>query len=170
MQNITSIQWSITTLQYFTFTVFVWSIPLLICVTYTGFDITEYDWLLHVYILLIPGWVRGHRRLSLLFPGTYSHIWVFPTVRVSWLWHLFPALLCLWTNDFRLTDCRRLFPSLYFLSQIFLKLDIAKHKIWSPVRKFTIVASSVSAFVLSHRVQANIRGMLIDCRGISKYI
>ena len=33
-------------------------------------------------MLLIPLRVRGNIRWSLLFPGTYSHTWVFPSVRV----------------------------------------------------------------------------------------
>ena len=36
---------------------------------------------------------------------------------LSWVWHLFPALLSLWTDGFRLTDDGRLFPSLYFSTQ-----------------------------------------------------
>ena len=32
-------------------------------------------------ILLIPWRVRGHSRCSLLFPGAYSHTWVFSSVR-----------------------------------------------------------------------------------------
>ena len=34
---------------------------------------------------------------------------------LSWVRHPFQALLCIWTNDSRLTDGGRLFPSLYFL-------------------------------------------------------
>ena len=46
-----------------------WPSPLLMCVLkYIGFDVTGYDWL--------------HFKWSLLFPGTYSHTWVFPSVRV----------------------------------------------------------------------------------------
>ena len=30
-----------------------------------------------------------------------------------WVWHLFPALLCLWTNDFKLTKDGRILPSFY---------------------------------------------------------
>ena len=33
-------------------------------------------------IFLVPRQVHGHSRQSLLFLGTYSHTWVFPSVRV----------------------------------------------------------------------------------------
>ena len=67
-------------------------------------------------ILLIPRRVRGHSRRGLLFPGIYSYTWVFPSVSVVLSVTLFSALSCLWTDDFRLLDDGRLFPSLYFLN------------------------------------------------------
>ena len=50
--------------------------------------------------------VRGHSRWSLLFPDTYSftHLGFHWVSMLSWVWQLFWALLCLWTNGFRLTD------------------------------------------------------------------
>ena len=46
----------------------------------------------------------GHLFTQLRFPSVH----VVPSVK------FIPVLLCLWTNDFRLTDGGRLFPSLYF--------------------------------------------------------
>ena len=64
----------ITTLQYSPFAVFVWPTcsPLLRCCIHR-------IWLV---ILFVPRRVRGHSMRSLLFPGTYSHTWVFTSVRV----------------------------------------------------------------------------------------
>ena len=48
-------------------------------------------------ILLLPQRVRGHNKWSLLFPDNYSLTWVFQVSVLSWVWHLFPTLLSLWT-------------------------------------------------------------------------
>ena len=86
-----------------------YSCDLVLCwCVYTGFDFNGYDWL---YSLLRR--VRGHSRWNLLPPGTYSHTCVSPSVLVVSNATLIPGLLCLWTNDYRLTDDGRLFPSLY---------------------------------------------------------
>ena len=66
-----------STLQYSPFAVFVWPSPLLMCVTYPVFYPTGYDCCLYS---LIPQRARVHSRWSLLYPGTYSHTWVFCVV------------------------------------------------------------------------------------------
>ena len=113
-------------------------------------------------MLLIIRLVRGRNR-SLLFRITYSHNshdWLYSWLHsgcvttagevysfrehiytpgftrvsvLSWVWHLFPALLCLWTNDFRLTDERRvdLFPSLYIFPLLDLMYSIDLN-LWGP--------------------------------------
>ena len=67
------------------------------------------------------GVLRDHIMRSLLFPDTYSHTWVFSSVRVVLSVHLFPALSWLWTNDIWLTDDGRLFPSI---------LSTLVHRVW----------------------------------------
>ena len=66
-------------------------------------------------VLLIPRLVRGNRKWSLLFMGTYSHTWVFRVSVMSMSVTLIPGLLCLYTNNFILTDDGLLFLSLYFI-------------------------------------------------------
>ena len=69
-----SIQWSITALQYSPVTVFVWPSPLLMYVTYYGFDLNGYDWFHvgcvvttgEVYSSLAPIHTLGFSRLFLL--------------------------------------------------------------------------------------------------------
>ena len=76
---------------------------------YTGFDLEHRIWLV---ILLIPWRACGHSAYS---PREPFHIQGFSRVSVlSRVKHLFPALICIWTNDFRSTGGGRLFPSLYF--------------------------------------------------------
>ena len=66
-------------LQYSTSAVFVWHSPLFLCVTYHGFDLIRYDWLLYswfhggyvatageVYSSVIPIQTLGFSRLSVL--------------------------------------------------------------------------------------------------------
>ena len=89
-----SIQWSITTLQYSPFTVFVWPNPLLMCVAYTGFDLTGYDWLyswLHNGCLATSGEIysSGHLCTQLGFPE----------IPVTFI----PDFVII--VDFRMTDC-----------------------------------------------------------------
>ena len=76
-------------------------------VTYTGVDLTVMVILFHS---TAGAWSH---QVGLLFPGTYSHTSVFPKVHVFLGVTFITSLLCLWTNEFRLTDDGRLFPSLY---------------------------------------------------------
>ena len=87
-----TIQWSITTLQYSPFTVFVWPSPLL---NWSRPHMTGYT-------LDYTG-VRCHSMSRLLFPGTYSwYICIhFGFPALSCVWHLFQTLLCLSTNAFK---------------------------------------------------------------------
>ena len=88
---------------------FVWPSPLFLCVTYTGFDLTEYDWL---YVWFHGGCVATSGEVYSFRAPIHTH--GFSRVSVlSWVRHLFPALSWLWTNDIWLTDDGRLFPSLY---------------------------------------------------------
>ena len=88
------------------FAVFVWPSPMLVCVTYTG-----YDWLY--------AWFHGGAcplQVTFTLPG---HLFIhlgFPE-RPCCLESLFPALLCLWNNDIWLTDDGRLFPSFIFTNR-----------------------------------------------------
>ena len=75
------------------------------CVTYTGYD-WLYPWF-HGGCVVTAGDVNS--------PRTPIHrLWFSRVSMLSWVWYLFPALLCKWTNDFKLTDSWWLFPSLYF--------------------------------------------------------
>ena len=75
--------------------IFVWSSPLLMCITYmyTGFDLTGHDWL---YSWFHGGYVATagevYSSCALFHTLGFSRLSV-----LSWLWHLFPTLLCLWT-------------------------------------------------------------------------
>ena len=107
--------WSITILQYSPFTVFVWLSPLLICVTYTGFDLIGYYWLCSWYH---DGCVPTVDEVY--SSRTHIHTLEFSLVSVLyWVLHLFLVLLCLWTNDFRLTDDGAFLPC-SFLNTVFL--------------------------------------------------
>ena len=79
-------------------------------------------------ILLILRWVRGHSRRHLLLPNTYSHIWVFPIVRIVFSVTFIPGFSWLWTNGILLTDDGWLFPSLYLTALVVTWLCFRLHR------------------------------------------
>ena len=91
----------------------MWPSPLLMCVTYTGFDPTGYDLLyswFHGGCVATVGEVYPSRTpiLTLVFSRVFVLSWVH-------VYHLFTALSWLWTYDIWLTDDGRLFSSLYII-------------------------------------------------------
>ena len=121
----TMIYYNITIFPFHNF--FVTYLVLCWCVLQTGFELTG------LVIILIP-WV------CVTTSGEVYSSWVpihtlgfFRLFVLSWVWHLFTALLYFWTNDFRLTDDGRLFPSLYLLWETTEEaVDAVMHVMYEP--------------------------------------
>ena len=93
----------------------VQSINMLLYHNYILHSCRVWPHLIWLVILLILWRVYEHSMWSLLFPGTYSHTWVFPSIRIVFSVTFIPGLFVHWTNDFRLRNNGRLLPSLYFV-------------------------------------------------------
>ena len=75
--------------------------PLLMCVAYTVFDLTGYDWL-QMYSRFHGGGV-----------ATVCEVYSFRApIHVVLIVTFIPRFACLWTNGFWLTEDGQLFPSL----------------------------------------------------------